>query len=199
MVASTWVANPMKFTHRIFLDKDCSNCHAANLQWVSDADYRAWINEKKTAKRQKSEALMGILPGREKRLYNLGGVPVHGFPGYFITKEGVVYKTDRIIKPMKGTRGCLRVKLRYPTASRQYMRAGLATLVAEHFVHNPNKGRNKYVIFKDRDRHNCHAANLAWVDGETFMYYSTAANSRGAARKNTSNAAAPSNSASTPC
>jgi hypothetical protein len=178
LVALTHVPNPGNHTHYIFIDRDYKNCNAENIQWVSDTEYRKWINEKK-AHRSHSAELPRIAPKREKPCFDLGGVPVHGFPGYFITKDGVVYKTDRIIKPMAGNRGCLRVKLRYPIQKRQYMRAGLATLVAEHFVPNLNRSKNKYVIFKDRNRLNCHAENLAWVDGQTFMHYSGVAKSAG--------------------
>lgn len=52
----------------------------------------------------------------------------------------------------------------------KYLFFGLAKLVAEHFIPNPNHYTK--VIFKDRDNHNCHADNIAWVDGETFIYYS---------------------------
>lgn len=52
----------------------------------------------------------------------------------------------------------------------RYRYLGLAKLVAGHFIPNPKKF--EHVIFKDRNNHNCHADNIAWVDGETFIYYS---------------------------
>ncbi len=177
LVALTHVANPHNYTHYIHKDCDLTNCHANNLEWVSDTAYRCWkANRRFVAKGERLysyEELLGPIKRRkQKPVIDLGGVPVNDFPGYFITRDGVVYRQDRILAHMKGNRGCLRVKLRYPTEKKEYMRAGLATLVAEHFVPNPRK--YKHVIFKDRDKLNCHADNLAWVDGETFMCWSGA-------------------------
>jgi hypothetical protein len=177
LVALTHVANPNNYTHYIHKDCDLTNCHANNLEWVSDTAYRCWKANRRFVSQGERlysyEELLGPVKRRkQKPVIDLGGVPVNEFPGYYITKEAVVYKADRILAHMKGNRGCLRVKLRYPTEKKEYMRAGLATLVAEHFVPNPRK--YKHVIFKDRDKLNCHADNLAWVDGETFMFWSGA-------------------------
>ena len=42
-------------------------------------------------------------------------------------------------------------------------------LVADFFVANPNN--HKKLIFKDRDRTNCHASNLRWVGKEEYADY----------------------------
>ncbi len=42
-------------------------------------------------------------------------------------------------------------------------------LVANLFVPNPNNHR--YIIFKDRNRSNCRADNLEWVDYDTYKAY----------------------------
>jgi hypothetical protein len=178
LVALAHVPNPNNYSQYIHKDHALNNCHASNLQWVSDTEYRHFKANKRLAKNAERqydyEELLGpVKRKKEKPVIDLGGVPVNDFPGYFITREGVVYKKDRILANLKGNRGCLRVKLRYPTEKKEYLRAGLATLVAEHFVPNPKK--YKHVIFIDRNKLNCHASNLAWVDGQTFMYWSGAA------------------------
>jgi hypothetical protein len=97
-------------------------------------------------------------------------IPITGYDGYSISPKGIVYKGNQIIKPTAGKGKALRIRLRLPNAiTRAYRNLGLATLVAEHFVPNPRKHSN--IIFKDRDNRNCCSENIAWVDGETFMYY----------------------------
>ena len=53
---------------------------------------------------------------------------------------------------------------------RKYSWPGLATLIASHFIPNPKN--HQYIIFKDRNNQNCVRENIAWVDGETFAWYS---------------------------
>ena len=95
--------------------------------------------------------------------------PVIGHPEYLIFSDGTVIraKDKKKIKRCLGRRNEYRVQLGKKNARKKY---GLAKLVALHYVPNPNN--YEYVIFKDFNNQNCKAENLAWVDGQTFFYYS---------------------------
>jgi hypothetical protein len=92
-----------------------------------------------------------------------------GFPGYFIRSDGKAFfwdGTEKVISCKKGRSAKLIIRVNYKMYT-----LGFATLIAEAFISNPWK--HKLVIFKDRNHHNCHKSNIAWVDNETYNYYCT--------------------------
>jgi hypothetical protein len=98
-------------------------------------------------------------------------VGVNGYPDYFISPKGIVYKGDKAVRLIRKKGKSIKVKLRLDSwPAKQYKWYGLATLLAEHFIPNPKKC--KKIIFKDRNNQNCVMENIAWVDGETFVFYS---------------------------
>ena len=170
LVAITFIPNPGNKTHIIFKDRDQRNAAAENLQWASKSE---WLSAVKY--NADSEGILGP-PKRKlekpKDWIDPERVPVEGYPGYYITPSGVIYKKDRIIKPVKKPGKSLKARLYVKiNGVRMYRFLGLATLLAEHFIPNPRKHRN--IIFKDRDNQHCVVDNIAWVDGETFMYYAS--------------------------
>jgi hypothetical protein len=94
---------------------------------------------------------------------------VPGFPGYFIRSDGKAFFRDgkeKIISCKNGRSAKLVIRVNYKMYT-----LGFATLIAEAFI--PNPWKHTRVIFKDRNHHNCHKSNIAWVDNETYNYYCT--------------------------
>lgn len=151
LLALAFVPNPNGYDKIIFKDRDRSNLAVNNLQWVSASALREHYHYKAI---------------RQPVQLHPGSVPVTGYPGYFISPDGTVYKGNRIIKPNLKKGKSPKVRLR--KESRQYT-LGLATLLANHFIPNPR--RHRYIIFKDRNNNNCTIENIAWVDAQTFIYY----------------------------
>jgi hypothetical protein len=163
LLAITFIDNPHNYTKIIFKDRNKNNCTVNNIQWVSVGEWCRFVNHHAA-----SDALLGApRPRRQPDPIDPGRVPVQNFPGYYITANGVVYKENRIIKPVVKKGKSLKVRIR---KENKYLFFGLAKLVAAHFIPNP-KCHTK-IIFKDRNNHHCSADNIAWVDGETFIYYS---------------------------
>lgn len=168
LVALTFIPNPCWHERVIFRDRDKTNAAAENLMWVSEWEYRSWYHN--TASDLLGEARRPK-PAAAKIEKHPFSMPVHDFPGYYIAPDGTVYKGDRIICHRVRKGKSLQVALRLAgVAPATFQVFGLAKLVARHFVPNPNKHR--YIVFKDRNKLNCHRDNIAWVDGETFMWYS---------------------------
>jgi len=94
---------------------------------------------------------------------------VPGFPGYLIRSDGRAFFSDgreKVISCKKGRSAKLIIRVNYKMYT-----LGFATLIAEAFI--PNPWKHTLVIFKDRNHHNCHKNNIAWVDNETYNYYCT--------------------------
>jgi hypothetical protein len=162
LIAVTFIPNPHNYTKIIYKDHNKNNCTVSNIEWVSFAAWSRFVNH-----RAESEALLGApKPRRQPDWIDPTRIPLNSYPGYYITANGVVYKKDRIIKPIIKKNKSLKVRIRQNGTDKFF---GLAKLVAEHFILNPYH-HNK-IIFKDRNNHNCKADNIAWVDGETFIYY----------------------------
>jgi hypothetical protein len=162
LIALAFIPNPDNHSKIIFKDRDHNNCTVDNIQWVSTGEFTRFVNH-----HAESDNLLG--PPRLKRKpdwIDPERVPLHGYPDYYITPSGVVYKKDRIMKLVVKKDKSLKVRIRH---GGRYSFFGLAKLVAAHFIPNPRNHR--YVIFKDRDNHNCHMSNIAWVDAETFTFY----------------------------
>lgn len=162
LIALAFIPNPDNHHKIIFKDRDSSNCRVDNIQWVSTSEYIRFVNHHAA-----NDNLLGpSRPKRKAEWIDPERVPLQGYPGYFITRAGVVYKKDRIIKPLFRKDKSLIVRIRWGGKEKFF---GLAKLVATHFIPNPQN--HQYIIFKDRDNHNCHAHNIAWVDAETFTFY----------------------------
>lgn len=170
----TFLPNPDGHKEVIFIDGDFNNCFLENLKWLSAGNSRR-CNRAGAGRRDILEGSMELLgttrkPPKPPVWLDPERVPVENFPGYFVSPSGLVYHFNRMIKPLLRQGKSLTVKLHPPGALRGYYRTmGLGTLVANHFV--PNRRCLKHLIFKDRDRMNCHKDNLAWVDGETWAFY----------------------------
>ena len=169
LVAAAFVPNPEGHTEVIFKDKNKQNCKADNLQWVSRADYLRYY-------RSNADSYELLGPPKTKKIQepvwiDPERVAVEGFPDYYISPKGILYKGNKIVKPSLKKGKSPKAKLRLPEWPRgQYKWWGMASLVATYFIPNPR--HYKHVIFKDRDNQNCTAENIAWVDGETFVFYS---------------------------
>jgi hypothetical protein len=163
LVAQCFVPNPHRYKHVQFKDGNRHNCRADNLEWVNgNACKRHWPGQPGPLRLKPTLGNGWIDPER---------VPLEDFPGYYISPAGLVYKENRLLLPRKKKQEALSVRLQvpgsYPARHREF---GLAKLVASHFIPNPRQ--YGHVIFKDRNNRHCHKDNLAWVDGETFAYYS---------------------------
>ena len=101
-----------------------------------------------------------------------------GFPGYTIRSDGKVFKrgVEKTVSCKK--RRSAKVIIR---SKKKMYTLGLATLIAEAFIPNPNKFH--HIIFKDKNHHNCHKNNIAWVDKQTFFYYCCHGNIKRGKRK----------------
>lgn len=162
LVAVTFISNPNQYTKIIFKDRDKNNCTVSNIQWVSNGEFTRFVNH-----HAESDNLLGPLkPRREPDWIDPARVPITGFQGYYITPSGIMYKGNRIVKPVIKKNKSIKVRI---WQQGRYKFFGLAKLIAENFIPNPHKRR--YIIFKDRNNHNCHVNNIMWVDGETFIYY----------------------------
>jgi hypothetical protein len=165
LMATTFIPNLSKLPKVVFIDKIKSNCTVENLRWVSLEDYYCYYRSfpdilGAPTPKKKAEPVW-IDPER---------VPVEGFEGYFISPKGIVYKGNRIIKPRIKKGKSLKVSLVIPgTVPIARKHLGLAKLIAQHFIPNPQK--HPYIIFKDHNNQHCWKENIAWVDGETFIYY----------------------------
>ncbi|MFT3704781.1 MAG: HNH endonuclease [Agriterribacter sp.] len=168
LVATAFIPNSEAFEHVIFKDGDKSNIDIENLQWVNKDDFYFLKRRNRS-----SDELLGVTPVKTTKTVWIDPerIPMQGFEGYFITPSGAVYKWNRLLKPNKRKGKALIIRLKpTETGSGEYKCLGLATLVAIHFLPNPR--RHVHIIFKDRDHHNCHVDNIAWVDAQTFAYYS---------------------------
>ncbi|MFT3703020.1 MAG: HNH endonuclease [Agriterribacter sp.] len=168
LVATAFISNPQGFEHVIFKDGDKRNINIENLRWLSRDDFYS-----RKHRNRSSDELLGVTQVKKTKTVWIDPerIPVQGFVGYYITPSGTVYKGNRLLKPniRKGKALIIRLK---PTeaGSGEYKCLGLATLVAIHFLPNPRS--HVHIIFKDRDHHHCHVDNIAWVDSQTFAYYS---------------------------
>jgi hypothetical protein len=167
LVALAFVPNPNSYTKIIFKDRDRNNCTPANIQWVSLSQFASFVQTDREADEllgpKKPKAVEPVWTDPER-------VPIEGFPDYYISPGGVVYRGHKIIRPIDKKRSTLKVRLRLKGwPRRKYMYLGLGKLLATHFIPNPKN--HKHIIFKDRNNRNCVVSNIAWVDGETFAYY----------------------------
>lgn len=168
LLAGAFIPNPEGHKEVIFKDRNLNNCSIENLQWVSSFEFNSFKKRNCASDEllgasyiKKVKATVWIDPER---------IPVEGFEGYYITPSGVVYRRHRIVRPHTRKNKSLIIRIK-PTGSspKTYRHLGLATLVAIHFLPNPRN--RKHIIFKDRDHHNCHVDNIAWVDAQTFAFY----------------------------
>lgn len=164
LVAITFIPNPNEYDHIVFEDRDKRNCDVSNLRWVSKSEYGRFVHGCYDLDTMLS---LPIDSKKEPDWIDPERVPVKNYEGYFITQNGVFYHNNRIISPSRRKGRSLKVRAKLMYGAYRYF--GLATLVAEHFLPNPNK--YKHIIFKDRNNHNCNVENIAWVDSETFIYY----------------------------
>jgi len=165
LVALAFIPNPGNYDKVIHLDRNFQNCTIENLQWANTLQFFRHIKNLDS-----NDALLGPPRRRKKRepdWIDPLRVPIDEFPGYFITPSGVVYREAFIVKSAMRTNKSPKICLRLNNRHAKY--AGVASLVATYFVPNPRNYTR--VIFKDRNRHNCHYTNLAWVDNETWMFY----------------------------
>ncbi|RYD83025.1 MAG: hypothetical protein EOP53_01985, partial [Sphingobacteriales bacterium] len=164
LLATAFIPNPDNLPRLIHLDRNCKNLSLDNLQWATDLQFFRHIKDLDA-----NEALLG--PPRKKKRepdwIDPLRVAVEDFPGYFVTPDAVVYRNEYIVKPALRKDKSPKICLRRSGQKGKY--AGLARLVAEHFVPNPRNFTR--VIFKDRNRQNCNYKNLAWVDNETWITY----------------------------
>lgn len=94
---------------------------------------------------------------------------VPDFPGYYIRSDGKAFFADgkeKIISCKKGRSAKLVIRRNYKMYT-----LGFAKLIAQALI--PNPWEYTLVIFKDRNHHNCHKNNIAWVDNETYNFYCT--------------------------
>lgn len=91
---------------------------------------------------------------------------IPGFPTYAVRSDGKVFKNgvEKVISCKKGRSAKVVIR-----KNNKMYTLGLATLIAEAFI--PNPFNHTRIIFKDRNHHNCHKNNIAWVDDETYFYY----------------------------
>ncbi len=84
-------------------------------------------------------------------------------PSYVVTSLGDVININKMkrLKPVKDSRGYLRVKLN----GESFL---VARLIAEQFVPNP-EGKEK-VTYIDGNRTNVAATNLKWADNSEIQY-----------------------------
>jgi len=174
LVAEIFLPNPHSHQRILFKDGNCHNCHADNIQWVSQQEYvrqglfpgkplelplkpKRMAVPKEPAKKKEKLAVAPViveeLPADAK--------PVPGYEGCHATANGVIYQhgTKRNRLQYLG-RGSCRVRL-YNKEGKAF-RVAVAKLVALCFVPNPH-GFTK-LILKDHDPQNCVAENILWVN-----------------------------------
>jgi hypothetical protein len=147
LLAAAYLPNPETLTTILHKDGDKNNYQLSNLYWANRC------------------------PQKTNSQIPADAIPVQHWPDYYITPNGIVYKGNRMLAPVRKKDKSLKIKLRlqhWPKG--KYCWLGLAKLLAEHFIPNPK--RYTRIIFKDRNNHNCIVSNIAWVDNETFMWYS---------------------------
>lgn len=87
-------------------------------------------------------------------------LPSPSYPGYFVTRDGVIYskKIRRPIRQFKDTYGSLKVTVDCPDYKGS---ATVARMVGEVYC----KGFDKKLraFYKDGNKTNCRASNLKWV------------------------------------
>ena len=98
-------------------------------------------------------------------------VPIAGFDGYFITKDGRVWserQRGHWLRPSRGDKGYMTVGLR---KGAERHRLFIHRLVAEAFLPNPNK--LPQVNHKDEDKANNRLENLEWCTAGYNSNYGT--------------------------
>lgn len=85
---------------------------------------------------------------------------------FTISSLGNLYKNGKLRKPYPMIKKAGQKYLIVTMGAKRY---ALASLVAKHFVANPDRHRN--LGFKDRDRMNCEASNLYWMSDKAFYKY----------------------------
>jgi hypothetical protein len=98
-------------------------------------------------------------------LIKIGNIIFHrldAYPAYAVNTNGDVININKakILKPVKDSRGYLRVRL-------NGNRILVARLVASEFVPNPEGKQN--VTYVDGDRTNVNANNLKWADNSELQ------------------------------
>lgn len=85
-----------------------------------------------------------------------------GFPDYVINEYGHVQSiiNERLIRPSFNQHGFPYVQLRDEIGDRKAR--GVASLVAERFLMDPEDPMDNTLIRKDGDKNNTHYSNLAW-------------------------------------
>ncbi|MBO9681197.1 MAG: hypothetical protein J7502_00765 [Flavisolibacter sp.] len=167
LIAMAFVPNPNNYTKIIFKDRNPQNFSPSNIEWVSLSQFASFVqSDKDLEELRRPKTVKTTTPD------NPEAVEMEDFPGYYIAPDGTLYKRGRTIRPRpKGKNGSLQVRLRMKHWPRgKYVYFGLAKLLAQYFIPNPKNHR--HVIFKDRNNQNCVVENIAWVDGETFAFYS---------------------------
>jgi len=163
LIARLFLPNPGHATKVIFKDGNPDNINISNIQWVNGREYVRHNLHPGLSMDIKAP------PPKPPVFIDPGRVPVDDAPGYFISPAGLLYKGNKLLKVnLKQGRAPI-VQLRCAYAAGGYRYLGLATLLASHFIPNPR--RHKYIIFKDRNHHNCTLGNIAWVDAQTYMLY----------------------------
>lgn len=167
LLGISFIANPLQYPKIIFKDRNASNYALDNIQWVS---YSAFL---RFSSHIIEDAVLLDLPEDTASVAppwtDPERVPIEDFPGYYVSPAGIVYKGHKVVKPKCCKRSPLmRFSIRQEGVT-LFRYAGLPTLVASYFVANPD--RYRHVIFKDGNNQHCAAANLAWVDGQTFAWY----------------------------
>jgi hypothetical protein len=163
LVARLFLPNPDNAPKVIFKDGNQHNLDISNIQWVSGREYVRHNLHPGLSMEIKPP------PTRPPVFIDPQRVPVDDAPGYFISPSGLLYRGNKLLKVHLRRGRAPIVRLCCGDAAGGYRYPGLATLLASHFIPNPRKHR--YIIFKDRNHHNCTLDNIAWVDGPTYIHY----------------------------
>lgn len=162
LIAFHFIPNLLGSTQIIYKDGNPTNCLLENIEWRTPSTKKP--KDQVCSQKERKIPISLLKP-------NINNVEIvelkaQGFPGYFVTSDGRAFRGGKeiAINP-KGRKAPI---LRLQKDRRRYY-FGFAWLVASYFVPNPK--RHRHTIFKDGNNENCNAANLAWVDGETFLEY----------------------------